>query len=156
LFRRLPQVLEQRTSIWLHATGEGSIQDESMIRVFLADAKPEERSALRLMLQDLQMDVVGEAVDWMTVPATAPVTNPDMVLMDLDLLPGNPTAALRELRAACSHSIVIILIGQPNAVQKATFSAGADGFISNGDCPEHVAEHLVAASKKKSNERIGG
>ena len=122
-----------------------------MTRVFLADAKPEERSALRLMLQDLQMDVVGEAVNWMTVPATAPVTHPDMVLMDLDLLPEDPTAALRELRTACLNTIVIILIGQPNAVQKATLSAGADGFISNCDSPEHVAEHLVAASRNTAS-----
>jgi DNA-binding NarL/FixJ family response regulator len=121
-----------------------------MTRVFLADAQGEERSAMRLMLQDLKMDVVGEAVEWMTVPTKAPATNPDMVLVELDLLPENSAAALMELRAACSNTIVIILIGQPNAVQKATASAGADGFISNGDCPEHVAEHLVAASRQRS------
>lgn len=126
-----------------------------MTRVFLADEKSEERSALRLMLQDLQMDVVGEAVNWMTVPASAPATHPDMLLVDLDLLPEDPAAALSELRAACSNRIVIILIGQPSAVQKATLSAGADGFISTGDSPEHVAEHLVAASRNKKNERNG-
>jgi DNA-binding NarL/FixJ family response regulator len=126
------------------------MQDEGMTRVFLADAKPEERSALRLMLQDLQMNVAGEAVDWMTVLAQAPMAHVDMLLMDLDLFPEDPALALRELRAACSNAIAIILIGQPNAVQKATVSAGADGFISNGDSPEHVAEHLVAASRKKA------
>jgi DNA-binding NarL/FixJ family response regulator len=121
-----------------------------MTRVFLADAQSEERSALRLMLQDLQMEVVGEAVDWMTVPANAPATNPDMILVDLDLLPMNPSAALRKLRAACSHAIIIMLIGKPDAVPEVTLSVGADGFVSDGDCPEHVAEHLVAASRKKA------
>jgi hypothetical protein len=38
-----------------------------MPRVFLADAQLEERSALRLLLLDLKMEVVGEAADW---PAT--------------------------------------------------------------------------------------
>ena len=35
-----------------------------MTRVYVADAKSEERSALRLMLLDLKMEVVGEAADW--------------------------------------------------------------------------------------------
>jgi len=34
-----------------------------MTFVYLADAQPEERSALRLLLLDLDMEVVGEAVD---------------------------------------------------------------------------------------------
>jgi hypothetical protein len=32
-----------------------------MIRVYLADAMPEERSALRLMLLDLKMEIAEEA-----------------------------------------------------------------------------------------------
>jgi DNA-binding NarL/FixJ family response regulator len=58
-----------------------------MTRVYLADAHPEERSALRLVLLDLDMDVVGEAADWRTTLAQAPVTNLDMLLVDWDLLP---------------------------------------------------------------------
>jgi len=42
-----------------------------MKRAFLADAQPDERSALRLVLQDLNMQVVGEAADWPTVSPTA-------------------------------------------------------------------------------------
>ncbi len=34
-----------------------------MTRAYLADAKPKERSALRLLLLDLKMKVVGEAVE---------------------------------------------------------------------------------------------
>ena len=55
-----------------------------MIRVYLADAYPEERSALRLVLLDLDMDVVGEAADWPTTLAQAPVTNLDMLLVEWD------------------------------------------------------------------------
>ena len=40
-----------------------------MTRLFLADAQPEERSALRLLLLDLNMEVVGEAADWPTTLA---------------------------------------------------------------------------------------
>jgi len=37
-----------------------------MKRVYLADAQTEERSALRLMLLELNLQVVGEAADWPT------------------------------------------------------------------------------------------
>ncbi len=57
-----------------------------MKRAYLADAHFDERSALRLMLQDLKMQVVGEAADWPTVLAQAPATRPDLVVVDWDLV----------------------------------------------------------------------
>lgn len=119
-----------------------------MTRVYIADAKPEERTALRLVLLDLQMDVVGEAADWVTTLAQAPVGRIDMLLIDWELLPNSPTAALDELRRACPAALVIVLISHMDARQQAALSAGADAFISKGETPERVAERLraVAAS----------
>jgi AmiR/NasT family two-component response regulator len=56
-------------------------------RVFLADAKPEERSTFRPLLLDLKMEVVGEAADWLTSFAQALESRTDMFLVDWDLLP---------------------------------------------------------------------
>jgi DNA-binding NarL/FixJ family response regulator len=61
-----------------------------MTRVYIADAKAKERSALRLVLQDLKMDVAGEAADWATTLAQAPIHRTDMLLIDWDLLPTRP------------------------------------------------------------------
>ena len=122
-----------------------------MTRVYLADAKPEERSALRVLLLDLKMEVVGEAADWATTLAHAPVSRTDMLLIDWDLLPNSPTAALEELRIACPAALVIILISHLDARQQAALSAGADAFISKGETPERVAERLrVAAASIQS------
>ena len=63
-----------------------------MKRVYLADAQTEERSDLRLMLLDLDMQIVGEAADWTTALAQAPVTRPDMVV-DWDLVAKGAGAA---------------------------------------------------------------
>ena len=119
-----------------------------MTRVYIADAKPEERSALRILLLDLNMQVVGEAVDWTTTLAQAPISRTDMLLIDWDLLPNSPTEALDELRRACPAALVIVLISHLDARQQAALSAGADAFISKGETPERVAERLrtVAAS----------
>jgi DNA-binding NarL/FixJ family response regulator len=119
-----------------------------MTRVYLANARPEERSALRLMLMDLNMEVVGEAADWSTTLAQAPFSRTDMLLVDADLLPKASSATLAELRKACPTALVIVLISHLDARQQAALSAGADAFISKEETPERVAEHLrtVAAS----------
>jgi DNA-binding NarL/FixJ family response regulator len=113
-----------------------------MTRVYLADAKTEERSALRLLLLDLKMDVVGEGTDWRTTLAQAPISRTDMLLVDWDLLPSAPSAALERLRRACPAALVIVLISHLDARQQAALSAGADAFISKGETPERVAQHL--------------
>ncbi len=118
-----------------------------MTRVFVADAKPEERSALRLVFLDLRMEVVGEAADWPTTLAQAPTCRTDMLLIDWDLLPNSPTSALDELRQACPAALVIILIGHLDARQQAALSAGADAFISKGELPDRVSERLRAVAE---------
>ena len=122
-----------------------------MTRVYLADAKPEERSALRLLILDLKMEIVGEAADWLTTLAQVPVRRADILLVDWDLLPSEPSTALGELRKACPAALVIVLISHLDARQQAALSAGADAFISKGEAPERVAERLrtVAASALK-------
>lgn len=117
-----------------------------MPRIFLADAQSEERSALRLLLLDLKMDVVGEAADWATTLTLAPVSRMDMLLVDWDLLPDAPTAALDKLRKVCPAALVIVLISHLDARQQAALSAGADAFISKDETPERVAERLRAAA----------
>ena len=120
-----------------------------MTRVYLADAKSEARSALRLLLLDLKMEVVGEAADWSTTLAQVPGDRTDMLLVDWDLLPIDlGVQALAELRVACPAALVIVLISHLDARQQAALSAGADAFISKGETPERVAERLraVAAS----------
>jgi DNA-binding NarL/FixJ family response regulator len=118
-----------------------------MTRVYIADARTEERSALRMVLLDLKMDVVGEAADWATTLVLAPVSRADMLLIDWDLLPNSQTSALDILRKACPAAIVIILISHLDARQQAALSAGADAFISKGESPERVAERLRSVAE---------
>ncbi len=117
-----------------------------MTRVYLADAQTEERSALRLVLEVLEMQVVGEAADWSTVLAQAPATEPDMLLVDRNLLTLGTDATLPQLRAAFPAAVVIVLISHLAARQQAALSVGADAFISKGEMPDRVAERLREAA----------
>jgi len=142
-------VAETETPQTHDASGEFVLYDEYMTRVYIADAKPEERSALRLLLLDLKMEVVGEAADWTTTLAHAPATRLDMLLIDWNLLPRTiPNTALAALRKSCPATLVIVLISHLDARQQAAILSGADVFISKGESPDRVAERLrtVAAS----------
>ena len=121
-----------------------------MTRVFLSDAKLEERAALRIVLLDLNMEVIGEATDWPATLAQVPINRIDMLVIDWDLLPNPPGLALDELRKACPTALVVVLISYLSALQQAALSAGADAFISKSELPERVAERLrdVAASAR--------
>jgi two-component system response regulator DesR len=113
-----------------------------MKRAFLADAQTDERSALRLILQDLDMQVVGEAADWPTVLARAPATSPDLVVVDWGLVSDESGAALPILRETCPTAVVIVLISHLDPRQQAALSAGADSFISKSETSMRVAERL--------------
>lgn len=115
-----------------------------MIRVFLADSQPEVRSAVRLLLQDINMQVVGTAADWPTTLAEAFGAKPDMLVIDWALIPHH--SSLVELRATGPETVVIVLISHLDAQKQAALSAGADSFISKGDTPDRVAERLRAAA----------
>ena len=71
----------------------------------------------------------------------------DMLVADWELLPSASNAAVDELRRACPKALVIILISHLEARQQAALSVGADVFISKGEMPERVAEHLRAAAR---------
>jgi two-component system response regulator DesR len=113
-----------------------------MKRVYLADAQADERSAFRLILQDLNMQVVGEAADWPTALAQAPTTHPDMLMIDWGLVANGSGGDLAELRKACPAAVVIVLISHLTAREQAALSAGADAFISKGETSDRVAERL--------------
>ena len=119
-----------------------------MIRVYIADAMLVERSALRLVLLDLNMEIAGEAGNWSTTLAETPICRTDMLMVDWELLPAVPSAALDELRRACPKALVIILISRLEVRQQAALSTGADVFISKGELPERVVERLRTAAAK--------
>ena len=113
-----------------------------MKRVYLADSQSDERLAFRLILEDLKMQVVGEAADWPTVLAQAPATKPDMLMVDWGLLDAGSGAELMELRLACPATVVIVLVSHLSAREQAALSAGADAFISKDETSDRVAERL--------------
>ena len=115
-----------------------------MTRVFLAEPQTVVRSALRLVLSDLGMEVVGAAADWPAALEQAAPSRPDLLVVDWALIPTG--ASLRDLRASCKEPVTIVLISQLDAREQAALAAGADTFISKGDTPDRVSERLQVAA----------
>lgn len=90
------------------------------------------------------MQVVGEANTWSVALSKASATQPDMVVVDWDLIPD--TSSLSDLRVTCPAATVIVLISHLDSRQQAALSAGADSFISKSETPDRVAERLQAAA----------
>ncbi len=125
-----------------------------MTNVYLADAHPEERLALRLLLKDLKMRVVGEGADWPTVLATAPGTNPDLLLVDWGLVAEGLDSPLSTLRELCSPNIQIILISKFDTREQAALSTGADAFISKNEMIDNVANMLKEAANRVYSRKL--
>ena len=114
------------------------------MRVLLADKQTKVRSALRLLLeQEPGLSVVGEAAEAEDLLAQVEATQPDLVLLDWELLDQGGAATLAGLRAARPGLVVIALSGRSEARQ-AALAAGADAFVSKGDPPERLLTTLRA------------
>ena len=116
-----------------------------MQRVFIAATRAEERSALHLLLYDMSMQVVGQASDWATTLAQAPLSGMELLVIDWDLIPGCVSTTLESLRAACPATVSIILVSRLDPFRQAAVSSGANAFISKSESPERVAHRFRSA-----------
>jgi DNA-binding NarL/FixJ family response regulator len=121
------------------------INSDRIRQVFITERLYQVRSALRLMVVDLHMQVVGEAADWAEALALAPKSHADMLLVHWGLLPEATGSALADFRRACPDMRVVVISGQPTARQ-AALTAGANAFISKAEAPDRFAEQLLAAA----------
>ncbi|GAA1713234.1 response regulator transcription factor [Isoptericola hypogeus] len=114
-----------------------------MTRVLLVDDDPMVRRLLSTVLTAQGIDVVGEAADGDEVPRAVAERRPDVVLMDLHMRRTSGLDAIRALRRAPGAPAVIALtsFGTDDTVV-AALDAGAQGFLSKDDDPEHIARHV--------------
>jgi DNA-binding NarL/FixJ family response regulator len=114
------------------------------MRVVLAERDADVRGALRLLLiHELGMDVVAEAVDaddlWLAVQDT----ETDLLLVEWELLGAEPDRAMAHLHALSPHPRVIAVSGHPEVCRHA-ITVGADAFVCKADPPEQVVQTLRA------------
>jgi DNA-binding NarL/FixJ family response regulator len=112
-------------------------------RVFIADARFNERSDLRQLLVDVAMQVVGEAAGWRSVLTFGPTTHPDVVVVDWGLVSTRCVAAMRELRKAYPSAVLMIVPGHMDAHQRSKLIAGTDEFNDKGQLSSFWSNDLL-------------
>lgn len=132
----------------LHQSPTGSREPDprAPLAIVIADARPDTRSALRLLLrEETDLRVSAEAAD-AAAALTALTQHPAaVVLLDCDL-PGLPLARLvRALRAVQPAVPIVVMSARPEA-RNAALLAGATAFLSKGAPPETVPSTLRAAA----------
>jgi DNA-binding NarL/FixJ family response regulator len=119
-----------------------------MIRVVVADDQPVVRGGLRMILEiEPDIEIVGEASDGAAAVDAVAALRPDVILMDISMVPVDGIEATRRIAAAGSDTRVLVLTtyGHDENVYDA-LKAGACGFLVKTDPPERLVDavRLVA------------
>jgi DNA-binding NarL/FixJ family response regulator len=113
-----------------------------MIRILLADDKPEILSSLHLLLETrLDVELITEARDMEHVLAQVEDTHPDGLILDWNL-PGRPTRGRISVLRALAPELKIIVINTRPELREQVLSEGADDFICKTDPPAKLIEAL--------------
>lgn len=101
------------------------------IRLLVADDHPVVRAGLRMLLSaQLDMEVVGEAVDGAMAMARALELRPDVVVMDITMEGMSGLAATREIKRRLPETKVLVLtIHDSEEYLRQMLEAGATGYV---------------------------
>lgn len=111
------------------------------MRVLLADDHRVLREALRRNLEDLGVEVVGEASDGPTAVAMALELRPDVVLMDVSMPGGDGVSATRSImRADGRQQVIILSMHSDHATIRESINAGAVGYVDKSCSIDEVVD----------------
>jgi DNA-binding NarL/FixJ family response regulator len=122
----------------------------NLMRILLADGQAKVRFALRVLLEwQPGISVVGEAADAEDLLSQIATECPDLVLLAWELPGLVHFEALTSMRIACPDLLVLALSGRPEA-RRLALAAGADGFVSKSEPPEHLLSAIAALPRETS------
>lgn len=115
-----------------------------MIRVLIADDHSLVREGLRRILDEqFDIEVVGEAKDGKEAVELARRLRPDVILMDISMPEKDGLDATKEIRALDTRTRILILtIHNEEHYALRTLRAGADGFIFKGAKSEELVRAI--------------
>jgi CheY-like chemotaxis protein len=115
-------------------------------RVLIVDDAPAMRAALRGLLEDHGLPVIGEAADGLQAVTMAADLRPDVVVMDVRM-PGldGLQATTRITGAHPDIRVVVYSVFDSDQTQHAARQAGAAAFVPKHAPPGHVPAAVLAA-----------
>jgi DNA-binding NarL/FixJ family response regulator len=116
------------------------------MRVLIADDQPSVRSALKLVLEQQNIDVAGDVSDSGELLAWFKTNQADLLLLDWEL-PDQPAKIIIPILRAQHPSLAVIVLNSRQQTRVEALAAGADGFVSKCDPPEYLLSLLATARR---------
>lgn len=118
-------------------------------RVMLVDDHPLMRRGINQLLSfEDDFEIVAEASNGMDAIALAHETEPDLILLDLNMKGMSGLDTLKALRADESNAIIVILTVSDSASDiEAIVKQGADGYLLKDTEPDELIELLRDAAR---------
>jgi DNA-binding NarL/FixJ family response regulator len=121
------------------------------VRVLLVDDHDLFRTGLRTLLEEQEVEIVGEAVNGYEAVRLVEEHAPDVVLMDLDMPGKHGIDATREIAAVAPLTRVVVLtISDEDADVMDAVIAGACGYLLKDATIQELLRGIAAASKGES------
>lgn len=121
----------------------------TICRVMLVDDHPLIRRGINQLLSfEDDFEIVAEVSNGMDAIALAHETEPDLILLDLNMKGMSGLDTLKALRADESNAIIVILTVSDNASDiEAIVKQGADGYLLKDTEPDELVELLRDAAR---------
>jgi CheY-like chemotaxis protein len=114
-------------------------------RVLIADDAPAMRAALRGLLEDHGLAVIGEAADGLQAVTMAAQLQPDIVVMDVRMPGLDGIQATTRITGAHPHiRVVVYSVFDSDETQHAAHRAGAAVFVPKHAPPDQVPAAVLA------------
>jgi DNA-binding NarL/FixJ family response regulator len=129
---------------------DGAVEDAGTavapIRVVIVDDHPVVRRGLRSLLETLPgIEVAGEAADGEAAVREVQLTQPDAVLMDVQMPGMDGVQATRQIGVCCPGVAVLVLtMFDDDATVFTAMQAGARGYLLKGADQDEIARALRA------------
>lgn len=117
--------------------------ETTTVRVLIADDHPMVRAGVRAMLNDPEVEVVGEAASGDEAVDQVRDLQPDVVLMDINMPGIDGLTATEMVKSRLPDTAVIVITGDDSTryIRRA-IEAGAAGYLMKG-APRHVLLQAV-------------
>lgn len=126
------------------------MESGEMIRVLLVDDEAAVRQGLRMRME-LEPDllVVGEAGDGIAAVKAAQVSNPDVVVTDVEMPKMDGITAIEWLREVSpSTSAIVLSVYDDEDARARARAAGAKAFVGKQEGVEHLLDVIRSVSRE--------
>ncbi len=123
------------------------------LRIFVADPDRDTRLGLQMLLEhEPGMQVVGIAIRSEGLMGQVGAAQPDIVLLDWQLVASAPVDFIRNLHSIESQPFIIVLHIQPETQRKAA-ATGADAFFCKDGPPDQLLISLHNLKRERLQEQ---